>query len=152
MFLFLQKTYVLNVFVKYNNFSLLQKLVVAANHPNCGTVRTVSRVAVFAGRDKETQVWKSKKNKICMIHKSGIENAKMLNCMLLFLYNPILFYWVFLGRQMSSGSKTDQIEKKNRPLKSRNFCNLCPKTWKKIFVEIKYLSQMFFSPFIYPFQ
>ena len=51
-----------------------------------------------------------------MIHKSGIENAKMLNCMLLFLYNPILFYWVFLGRQMSSGSKTDQIEKKNRPL------------------------------------
>ena len=37
-----KKTYVLNVFVKYNNFSLLQKLVVAANHPNCGTVRTVS--------------------------------------------------------------------------------------------------------------
>ncbi len=51
-----KKTYVFNVFVKYNNFSLLQKLVVAANHPNCGTVRTVSRVAVFAGRDKETQV------------------------------------------------------------------------------------------------
>ena len=40
----------------HNNFSLLKKLVVAANHPNCGTVRTVGRVAVFAGSDKETQV------------------------------------------------------------------------------------------------
>ena len=80
-----KKTYVFNVFVKYNNFSLLQKLVVAANHPNCGTVRTVSRVAVFAGRDKETQVWKSQKNKICMIQISGIENVILLNCMVLWL-------------------------------------------------------------------
>ena len=52
----LQEDILLKSFMSYNNFSLLQKLVVAANHPNCGTVRTVSRVAVFAGSDKETQV------------------------------------------------------------------------------------------------
>ena len=59
----LHEDILLKSFMSYNNFSLLQKLVVAANHPNCGTVRTVGRVAVFAGSDKETQVWKSQNTK-----------------------------------------------------------------------------------------